>query len=921
MPGTAPPATIGPYSVVRELGRGGMGVVYLANDPKLDRQVAIKALPAHLAQDHDRLTRFQREAKVLASLNHPGIAAIYGLEEAATPGGTGTNQYLVLEYVEGESLADRLARGPVPIDEALPLAKQLAEALEAAHEKGIVHRDLKPANLMLTPEGRLKVLDFGLARADTVGAASSTGGGGAGGFAAGDSPTLTSPVVHSPTIPGAIMGTAGYMSPEQARGKPVDKRSDVFSFGCVLFEMLSGTMPFGGETVADSLGATLHKEIDFGKLPPGTPARIRELLTTCLAKDRKQRLHDIGDARLAIERTGSTEERALASRHSPHRSAREVAAWAAAALVFIGAAVAWHLRPASSGQQGVVRFTIHAPPGTNLDPESVNTVVAPDGRKVAFIASEIGRPGRLWVRDMRTLTSRAIEGTEGAHMPFWSPDGNSVAFFANAALCRVPAEGGPVQRLADAPGPRGGDWGEAGVILFAPTTGGVLRVVPEAGGPATEATTLDLNLSESGHRFPQFLPGGRTFIYASITQTEAAAREEYTRWGSLDSKATKAVVTADSRATFAAPHWLLFNRSQMICAQRFDPGSGTATGEVLPTGVQFGGQIGYGGRFDVSASRTGVLACTVDGDLKTNIVEISPDGQIARTLPASPESQTQLRVSPDGTKLVSVVRRSTSVDELRVVDLSRESATSRAVDDSKVNDACWSPDGQWLYYSSTRKSRDLFRCRVAGTAQPELIHETGNLWAGMKDVSADGRAVVFSMLHPKAGRDLWMLDTTTNAARAVCDGPADEYDARLSPDGCLIALASIESGRPELYVQAFPEAQTRIRVSVAGIARDPSGSATYSTFRWSNDGSILWFLDTDGRTIRSSRIAAKPTLTASKPEPAMRLPAGLLWPEIAPDGKSVFACVPAEGQASCSIAITMNWTEGLIGRASAGATP
>jgi len=326
------PATIGPFKIERELGRGGMGVVYLATDAKLDRQVAIKALPADLGADPDRLARFQREAKVLASLNHSNVGGIYGLE--ASEG----QQYLVLEFIEGETLADRLSRGPIPFEESLTLAKQIAEALEAAHEKGIVHRDLKPSNVMVTSEGVVKVLDFGLART-AEGSPSSTNA-----AASSESPTISSPARHSPTIPGAIMGTAGYMSPEQARGKPVDKRSDIFSFGCVLYEMLTGAGPFPGETATDSLGAILHREPNWSLLPPSTPQRVRELLTKCLAKDRKNRLHDIADARLELDRAISGQEWSSAAASGPlPRRTRIVAIGAACALALLAGGTGWLL--------------------------------------------------------------------------------------------------------------------------------------------------------------------------------------------------------------------------------------------------------------------------------------------------------------------------------------------------------------------------------------------------------------------------------------------------------------------------------------------------------------------------------------------------------------------------------------------------
>jgi len=896
---------LGPYEILAPLGAGGMGEVYRARDTKLDRDVAIKILPDSMTRDADRIARFEREAKVLASLNHPNIGAIHGFETAEA------RKFLVLEYVEGETLAHRLKAGALPVDEALAVSKQMAEALEAAHEKGIVHRDLKPGNVMIRPDGTVKVLDFGLARAMTDDSTSVAG--------ISDSPTVTTPVrAYSPTIPGVIMGTAGYMSPEQARGRPVDKRSDIFSFGCVLYEMLAGAQPFAGETVTDSLGAILHREPDWALFPPNTPARIRDLLSNCLVKDRKNRLHDIGDARLEIER--AAHEGPSASWIAPPRRGREVAAWLVAVLGVAAAVGVWLMRPTASTapDQRVIRFTIPAPPGTALNPESVNAVISPDGRSLAFIAVEPGRPVRLWVRDFDAVTSRILEGTEGAAMPFWSPDCRSIAYFANGALYRIAAQGGPIQRLADAPGGRGGDWSETGVILFAPFANGPLHVVAQSGGISSTATELDPTLRETGHRFPQFLPGGRRFLYASVALRNDRGWKEYTSIGSLDSKETRRVCIADSRATFAVGGWILFDRAGTLYAQKFDVTTGVTSGEELATAIRPDGQINFGGHFAVSCSRTGVVACPIGGQVKAICVEVGPGGQVVRTLSAKPETYEYLRVSPTGEFLAAITTPNKNTAELRLFDLTRD-VSSRLVDDPLVNECCWSADGKWVYYCSDRTSRDIFRCSVTGAGQPELVHETGNLWATPKDVSADGRLVIFDMLDPKNGRDLWVLDTDSKAIRALAAEACNEFGALLSPDGRLVAIATDESGKPELYVQNFPEARARVRVSLSGITCADAGSPSSAAFRWSKDGSSIIFLDADGRTIRSAAITEAPAIRAAKPEQVMQLPPDLSRVEIAPDGKSVFAVTPAQGQAPCSISVTLNWMEELRSSTPAGA--
>ncbi len=889
---------IGVYEILRELGRGGMGEVYLARDTRLDRQVAIKALPAHLATDPDRLARFQREAKVLASLNHPGISAIYGLEEV------GGHQYLILEFVEGQTLADRLTRGAIPIDEALSLAKQIAEALEVAHEKGIVHRDLKPGNVMITPEGATKVLDFGLAR--TIDGTPSTSNVNT------DSPTITTPPLNSPTIAGVIMGTAGYMSPEQARGKGVDKRSDIFSYGCILYEMLSGAQPFRGETVADSLGAILHREPDWGLMPSAVPLRVRELLKSCLAKDRKHRLHDIGDARLVLERHSNAEpETEIAG---THRTGREILAWTIGLLGVLFASASWLLGPSPNRimpQQSLLQFTIPAPPGTELSPEYVNLSIAPNGRSVVFCAKEPSRPMRLWVRDFDAASSRCLEGTEGASMPFWSPDSQSIAFFAGGALCRISARGGPAQRITDAPGPRGGDWSETGVIVYAPSPNGPLYVVPQSGGLAKPVAELDAGIGETGQRFPQFLPGGKKFLYAAVTLSRRESGWiEKTRMGSLDSSKTSPICEANTRATYAPGGWLVLDRAGTSCLQKFDPATGVISGEEIPTILRPTGQWNFTGNFSVTCSNSGVACYVVNGATKSDCIEIGADGQILRTVSTTPEIMDYLHASPSGEFLGCIVTPIRNTTELRLFDLAR-AVPSRPVDNATVNEHCWSPDSQWVYYTSDRTSRDFFRIALSGGRKPELVYVTGNLWASPKDVSTDGRLILYNLLDPKTQRDLWIVDTTTKSAREYAAEQCNEFAAKFSPDQSLVALATDESGSPELYVQAFPKPGPRVRVSLSGIAVPDSGTPSDAIFRWSRDGSCIYFLDSDRRTIRSAPIITAPALHVGKAETLIRLPAGLSAVEIAASGKSAFATVPAAGQAACAIAVTMNWMDNL----------
>jgi serine/threonine protein kinase len=493
-------ARIGPYEIVAPLGAGGMGEVYRARDTKLNREVALKVLPDIFASDQDRIARFQREAELLATLNHPNIAAIFGLEDS-----NGTRA-LAMELVDGETLADRIAQGPVPIVEALPLARQLGDALDYAHEHGVLHRDLKPANIKVTPDGQVKVLDFGLAKA------LSTVTSGAPGSSAHDFATITSPAL---TQAGVLMGTASYMSPEQSRGKPADKRADIWAFGCVLFEMLSGRRPFDGDTVADVLAAIVTREPDFSSLPETTPPRVRELIRRCLHKDRRDRLRDIGDARLELDASLSGTD----SQYNGFSRSRfqRTLPWGIASLglLFGLAMLVRDLQPSVSNAR-IIRIDAQldsdASLATDLGPAAI---LSPDGSVLAFVARRSGQARQLYVRRLEQLQNNALSGTEDARNPFFSPDGQWIGFFASGKLKKVPVVGGTVVIVCDAPNGRGAVWDEDGRIIFNPSSaGGVsLQRVSAAGG--TPETLVTLEVGEATQRWPQVLPGGRAVLYTT----------------------------------------------------------------------------------------------------------------------------------------------------------------------------------------------------------------------------------------------------------------------------------------------------------------------------------------------------------------------------------------------------------------------
>ena len=565
---------LGPYEIHCALGAGGMGEVYRARDTRLGRDVAVKILSSSVVHDPDRVARFQREAQVLAALNHPHIAHIYGLEDA------GGELALVMELVGGETLADRIAHGPIPLDEALPIARQIADALEAAHEQGIVHRDLKPSNISIRSDGTVKVLDFGLAKlaAPAEGRADAS-----------LNPTITSPALM--TGVGMILGTAAYMSPEQARGQPADKRADVWAFGCVLYEMLTGRRAFGAEEVSDTLAMVLMKEPDWLLLPPAIPASIRTLLRRCLEKDRKRRLPDIGAARLEIDETLSaplSSQQSVAAKTSRPRG--QYLAWGAAALAIamaIGISVVHFAEPRPEPTRSI-RFQVSAPPDVTLANDfGLDPALSPDGRRLAFrVVSGAGSAFSLAVRAFDTDDARQLPGTNGGASPFWSPDSRFIGFVADGKLKKIDPTGGPPQVICDV-GPTGfggGTWNEDGIIVFAGPAGPLFRV-PAGGGTPAPLTKLDAAKKEIRHAQPWFLPDGRHLLYLAASASTGGASSIYI--GSLDDDQKVALGDTDSKAVYADGHVLFVRQGTLLVAASakaaMKPNTGCTRTEMPPS--------------------------------------------------------------------------------------------------------------------------------------------------------------------------------------------------------------------------------------------------------------------------------------------------------------------------------------------------
>ncbi|MFI5357690.1 Serine/threonine protein kinase [Candidatus Sulfopaludibacter sp. SbA6] len=875
---------LGPYEILGPLGAGGMGEVYRARDTKLKREVALKALPEAFARDPDRMARFQREAEVLASLNHPNIAHIYGVEECA----------FVMELVEGETLTQIVARGPLPVETALDYAKQMADALEAAHEKGVVHRDVKPANVMLTAAGLIKVLDFGLA-AVMQGPASSAGD-------RTNSPTLT----MRATEMGVIMGTAGYMSPEQAAGKAVDKRADIWSFGVVLWEMLTGQRLFEGETMSHTLADVLRAPIEFDRLPKKTPAAIRELVKRCLDRDVKTRLRDIGEARVAIQRWLANPVSAEIAPARPRMGWVAIAV-AVVAVAFAAAIALVHFREEPPVAE-TARFEIAPPPSAQF---TCCLSISPDGRKIVFTAqkSTDARPN-LWVRALDAVEAKVLvqNVTGGLTLPdpFWSPDSQFVAISTNGKLKKVEASGGPAQTICDTPpGFVGGAWNPDGVIITG-GTGGLIRV-PAAGGEPSPLTTLDPSRQERDHIGPAFLPDGRHFLYLRRSDR---GQNNGIYVGSLDAKPeqqdTRRLLAADLPAVYAASPGastghILFLRENTLMAQPFDAGKMALAGDAVPVGESVQGH----GAFAVSTTGTLIYRTGAAGANRW-LTWFDRQGKTLGQLGDPADYGASLALSPDGTRVAST-RGPSATSDIWLVD-SRGVSSRFTFDPASDREPIWSPDGTRIIFASNRAGHyDLYQkpANLAGDDALVLKSDEDKYPASW---SRDGHFLIFWAVNPITHADLWVLPEPAG-------GPGDhqpvpwlrtefnERDGRFSPDGHWIAYLSDESGRYEVYVRPFMPGN-----SPAGKWQVSKDGASPLTPRWRSDGKELFFSNTTG-ILMAVEVSTTPVFHSGNPEPSFRLPG--VW-DVTGDGKRFVGPAEAAGDsAPVTIKVALNWAARL----------
>jgi serine/threonine protein kinase len=804
---------LGPYEITAPLGTGGMGEVYRATDTTLRRQVAIKVLPDEVSGNPERTGRFAREAKTLAQLNHPNIAAIYGVEQLQ-----GTFA-IVMELVEGPTLADRIGQGALPEDEALAIAEQIADALKAAHDQGVVHRDLKPANIKVRPDGTVKVLDFGLAKAfDTSTIASSN---------ATQSPTITTPAM---TQAGLILGTAAYMSPEQARGRPVDKRADIWAFGCVLYEMLSGRRAFAGDDATETIAAIIRAEPDWSLLPVGTPRGIVRVLRRCLTKDVDRRFADIRDVRLDIE------DARVTTFESPRRGlpVRVHLRWFAACLasaVAAWAATAWLATRTSMTAAPEMRVEITTPPTNDL----VSLALSPDGQKLAFVASLDHRP-KLWLRSLTTGSTEPLPGTDGATFPFWSPDSRSIGFFANGSLYRIEADGGSLRALAFAPVGAGGTWNRNGDILFTLVPDAALSRVFAAGGapePLPQSQTGG-GLQGPGQRFPQFLPDGRHFLYYVA---ETTVRGVYV--GSLDSPARQRLFDADAAAVFVPPDRVLFIRADRLYAQRFDPTTLHVDGSAVA--IAQGVSIDAFGIAALSGSATGAIVFRVGAANRQRQFAWFDRSGVQVGLAAAPDADIALNpaLSPDG-RMLALNRSTAGNVDIWLLDLGRRVLSRFTSDPGPEIYPVWSPDGTRIAFARGNRSGsgfNLYQRATAGTGEEKTLLESSQNMVP-EDWSRDGRFLSY-ITSDSAGRwDIGVLPVgRASTPIEVTKTPSNEMGSQFSSDGRWIAFESDESGRNEIYVQPFPGPGPKTIVSTGGGLQP----------RWRPDDRELFYVAPDGK--------------------------------------------------------------------------
>jgi eukaryotic-like serine/threonine-protein kinase len=871
---------LGPYEIVAPIGAGGMGEVYKARDTRLDRTVAIKVLSHALAADPQFCERFDREARAISALEHPHICALYDVGEHQD------TRFLVMQYLDGETLAARLEKGPLPAEQVLRYASEIADALDRAHRAGIVHRDLKPGNIMLT-RGGARLLDFGLAkpRPDVVAASGATA-------------LPTSPA--NLTAQGTILGTVQYMAPEQLEGREADARTDIFALGAVLYEMATGRPAFGGQSHAALIAAIL------GSMPPA-PSSIQPLLpreldfvvNTCLTKDPNERYQSAHDLKQQLKwmasGSGPVSEVTAAPRRARTRLAWPIAVAASLASLGLAVPAVRHLLETPAAPP-VAQFLVAAPEHMTL----LNApVVSPDGRRIVFTASDGEGTPKLWIRPLDAVAAQLLAGTEGAQYPFWSPDSRSIAFFASGKLKKIDLAGGVPQTLADTPSGRGGTWSADGVILFEATNTGPLLRMPATGGEPSAVTAVDASRGETSHRFPHFLPDGRRFLfYALATRSEDNA----VYLGTLGSdERVRLIERAEGEAHYAAG-FVLFRRNFTLNAQPFDPGRGVFTGDPFPVAVEVRDGANTGS-LAFSASGSEVLAY-LQGSRTTETVLRWVD-RAGRTISdvGEPAPYGQPRLSPDGRRVAVTLSDASQNLDVWVIELARDLKRRITFEPVVEMTPLWSADGaELVYYSEANgPAGDLYRVAADGSGRPAPLLKTPMpIFPGAW--SPDGRVVLYEVAGPSS-MEIWAQPAAGGAPSVYLGATYSHGQPAFSPDGRWVAYTSAETGRNEVFVQSFPTPGQKVQVSIGGGAQAA----------WRRDGRELFYVSLD-RRMMSVAVAAGATIEPGKP--AVLFPVRLMVPalaaptreyDVSPDGQRFLVNIVTRPQ-DTPMTVMLNWT-------------
>ena len=866
----SPGSRLGPYEILAPLGAGGMGEVWRAKDTVLDREVAIKVLPAAFTSDPARLARFEREAKVLASLNHPHVAAIHGLHEAEG------QRFLSMELVPGEDLAQRLARGPLPVEEALAVARQIVEALEYAHDRGIVHRDLKPANVKITPDGEAKVLDYGLAKA-MVGDPSLSD--------ALSSPTLAPTITSAGTAAGMILGTAAYMSPEQARGRPVDKRADIWSFGCVLWEMLTGRRPFDGETVTDVLAAVVTRDPDPGALPPSTPASVRRLLARCLDKDPRTRLRDVGEARIVLASPGKEDVAGAVAVAGPAPSARGRMGWlvGTALALAAGAALGRFALAPKVAPARTFEFDVTVP---DHRIEMGSLALSPDGSTLAFTAQDKNGDRHLFVRGMDSVEARVLPGTSNAHYPFWSPDGREIAFFAENRLLRIALDGAAARPIATVPDPMGGTWGANDVILVGSSSGPIRKLAASGGQPPVAVTEIDKGVEDT-HVWPAFLPDGKRFLFLSDASSDEGHR---IRFGDVEGGPTRILKKGVRSQPVVDPSGrLLLGEQGQLVAYPFDLADGTLgeksvliASKVYPLAAQHHASF--------SAGAGGTLAFQA-GSVETELVLVDFEGRVTRKV-TDPDRIGNPAISRDGRWISFEVFTDTPERLVWVQVIERGVRMAISQRGQMADSSTWGADGETVYFDSNPGGKwDVYRKAISGGGEPVRLESPTRSDITVLDASPDGRWLLTAILQGENRNDLALHDLATGKGAWIewSKGPFEEGYGSFSPDSRWIAYTSDASGRTEVYVAPVEGGPSIRRFQISsGGGYEP---------RFSPDGKRIYYRS--GReevmssdiTVSGDRIDARTPLALFSLA-AVDLPYTRNFLDVLPDGSGLLLVRP-----------------------------